>query len=64
MKTISIFGIPVAKVTESEAVERIIAFAKEHHGGNCKTSTNADAPLWVGRAPPRPQGTLPNLSRR
>ena len=31
MKTISLFGIPVAKVTESEAVERIIAFAKEHH---------------------------------
>jgi len=31
MKTISIFGIPVAKVTESEAVERIIAFARERH---------------------------------
>ena len=26
-----LFGIPVAKVTESEAVERIIAFAKERH---------------------------------
>ena len=31
MKTISIFGIPVAMVTESEAVERIIAFARERH---------------------------------
>jgi len=31
MKTISIFGIPVAKVTESEAVEHIIAFARERH---------------------------------
>ena len=30
---VNLFGIPVAKVTESEAVERIIAFAKQHATG-------------------------------
>ena len=28
---VKLFGIPVAKVTEDEAVERIIAFAKDHN---------------------------------
>ncbi len=28
---VKLFGIPVAKVTEEEAVERIIAFAKDHN---------------------------------
>ena len=28
---VKLFGIPVAKVTETEAVERIIAFAKDHN---------------------------------
>ena len=31
--TVKMFGIPVAKVTENEAVERIVAMAKEHRPG-------------------------------
>ena len=35
-----LFDIPVAKVTESEAVERIIAFAKAHKGSPANSPTH------------------------
>ena len=35
-----LFGIPVAKVTESEAVERIIAFAKARKGSSANSPTH------------------------
>ena len=37
---VNLFGIPVAKVTESEAVERIIAFAKAHKGSPANSPTH------------------------
>ena len=37
---VRLFGIPVAKVTESEAVERIIAFAKAHKGSPANSPTH------------------------
>ena len=42
-----LFGIPVAKVTESEAVERIIAFAKARKGSSANAPTKFIATLNV-----------------
>ena len=55
---VRLFGIPVAKVTESEAVERIIAFAKEHH----IQSATGKIPVVPVAPPPTTGNQLPTTN--
>ncbi len=57
-RTASLFGIPVAKTTEAEAVERIVAIAKERHSPVGGRQPGGDRQAMGGRTRPAFAATL------